>query len=113
MNCKLTKSELIYQMMELINQTEDLTRDEKYWIIEFLERFVEKSLPEDNKLQNKIHRILLQRDAEEFKEAYPDLYKRARKELDLEIAQKMKEDGQNLSLISRVTELSLEEVEKL
>ena len=113
MDSKLTKSELIYQIIELINQTEDLTKDEKYWIMEFLERFAEKSLPEDSELQKKIHRILLRRDVEELKELYPDLFKRARKELDFEIAQRMKEYGKDTSVISHFTELSIKEIEML
>ncbi len=45
--------------------------------------------------------------------AYKELVSKGREEREIEIAQKMIQEGLNLQVITKVTDLSLEEIEKI
>ena len=137
MKSKLTKSELILKISELTNQVPGLSDEELYEIKLFQKAFMKKFIPNDDKLKKEIEKMISLTDIEAMKEIFPKESEQLGKEREkigiqkgreqgmekgmekgklkekIKTAENMKKEDMDISIIAKITGLSLEEIEKL
>ena len=137
MKSKLTKSELLLKISELTNQVPGLSDEELYEIKLFQKAFMKKFIPNDDKLKKEIEKMISLTDIEAMKEIFPKESEQLGKEREkigiqkgreqgiqkgmekgklkekIKTAENMKKEDMDISIIAKITGLSLEEIEKL
>ena len=127
MKSKLTKSELLLKISELTNQAPGLSDEELYEIKLFQKAFMKKFIPKDDKLKKEIEKMISLTDIEAMKKIFPKESQQLAKESEKKgrekgigegkekiiIAVKMKKEQIDTALISKITGLDIEEIEKL
>lgn len=121
MESSLTKSQFLLKISELSNQVEGITDKEISSIESFQELFLDRYVSDDDEFKPELERKLIQKEVDLLWELYPngarELWeigvKEAREEVRIKAARNMKKLGDNVLDISKLTCLSIEEIEKL
>lgn len=125
MKSNLTKSELLLKISELTNQVKGLSDDEIFEIKLFQRAYMDKFISDDDKLKGDIEKMISIAELDAMMELYPEASKELMEDSKeegivigiekgvIKTARNMKEIGYNVLDISKVTGLSIEEIEKL
>ena len=129
MKSKLSKSELLLKIAELTNHVEGLSSEEIYEIKVFQKAFMEKFISDEDELREEIDKMISITAMKEMKQIFPKETQKIMKESEekgiekgiekgmekrnWELAKNMKKEDIDTLTISKITGLSLEEIEKL
>ena len=129
MKSKLTKSELLLKSSALTNKVEGLTEEEIREIKIFQKAFMKKFISDDDELKGEIDKMISISELELLKELFPEethnVFEEGKVEgkvegmedgmeiRSVEIAKNMKNYGNDYEYISKISGLSLEDIEKI
>ena len=125
MKSKLTKSELLLKIAKLTNQVEGLSNEEIHEIKVFQKAFMKKFISDDDELKKEIEKMISIPDMEAMKQIFPKESEQLSKEKEkigmekgkmeekIKTALNMKNEQMNTEMISKITGLNPEEIEKL
>ena len=125
MNSELSKSELLLKIAKLTNQVKGLSDEEIYEIKVFQKAFMKKFISDDDKLKKEIEKMISIPDMEAMKQIFPKESEQLSKEKEkigmekgkmeekIKTALNMKNEQMNTEMISKITGLNPEEIEKL
>ena len=133
MNSELSKSELLLKIAKLTNQVKGLSDEEIYEIKVFQKAFMKKFISDDDELKKEIEKMISIPDMEAMKQIFPKESEQLSKEKEkigmekglekglekgkmeekIKTALNMKNEQMNTEMISKITGLNPEEIEKL
>ena len=125
MNSELSKSELLLKIATLTNQVKGLSDEEIYEIKVFQKAFMKKFISDDDELKKEIEKMISIPDMEAMKQIFPKESEQLSKEKEkigmekgkmeekIKTALNMKNEQMNTEMISKITGLNPEEIEKL
>ena len=129
MNSELSKSELLLKIAKLTNQVKGLSDEEIYEIKVFQKAFMKKFISDDDELKKEIEKMISIPDIEAMKQIFPKESEQLSKEKEkigmekglekgkmeekIKTALNMKNEQMNTEMISKITGLNPEEIEKL
>ena len=133
MNSELSKSELLLKIAKLTNQVKGLSDEEIYEIKVFQKAFMKKFISDDDELKKEIEKMIPIPDMEAMKQIFPKESEQLSKEKEkigmekglkkglekgkmeekIKTALNMKNEQMNTEMISKITGLNPEEIEKL
>ena len=137
MNSELSKSELLLKIATLTNQVKGLSDEEIYEIKVFQKAFMKKFISDDDELKKEIEKMISIPDIEAMKQIFPKESEQLSKEKEkigmekglkkglekglekgkmeekIKTALNMKNEQMNTEMISKITGLNPEEIEKL
>ena len=125
MNSELSKSELLLKIAKLTNQVKGLSDEEIYEIKVFQKAFMKKFISDDDELKKEIEKMISIPDMEAMKQIFPKESEQLSKEKEkigmekgkmeekIKTALNMKNEQMNTEIISKITGLNPEEIEKL
>ena len=126
---ELSKSELLLKIAKLTNQVKGLSDEEIYEIKVFQKAFMKKFISDDDELKKEIEKMISIPDMEAMKQIFPKESEQLSKEKEkigmekglekgkmeekIKTALNMKNEQMNTEMISKITGLNPEEIEKL
>ena len=137
MNSELSKSELLLKIAKLTNQVKGLSDEEIYEIKVFQKAFMKKFISDDDELKKEIEKMISIPDMEAMKQIFPKESEQLSKEKEkigmekglkkglekglekgkmeekIKTALNMKNEQMTTEMISKITGLNPEEIEKL
>ena len=125
MNSELSKSELLLKIAKLTKQVKGLSDEEIYEIKVFQKAFMKKFISDDDELKKEIEKMISIPDMEAMKQIFPKESEQLSKEKEkigmekgkmeekIKTALNMKNEQMNTEMISKITGLNPEEIEKL
>ena len=120
MNSELSKSELLLKIAKLTNQVKGLSDEEIYEIKVFQKAFMKKFISDDDELKKEIEKMISIPDMEAMKQIFPKESEQLSKEKEKIGMEKGLEKGKmeekiktTTEMISKITGLNPEEIEKL
>ena len=133
MNSELSKSELLLKIAKLTKQIKGLSDEEIYEIKVFQKAFMKKFISDDDELKKEIEKMISIPDMEAMKQIFPKESEQLSKEKEkigmekglekglekgkmeekIKTALNMKNEQMNTEMISKITGLNPEEIEKL
>ena len=125
MNSELSKSELLLKIAKLTNQVKGLSDEEIYEIKVFQKAFMKKFISDDDELKKEIEKMIPIPDMEAMKQIFPKESEQLSKEKEkigmekgkmeekIKTALNMKNEQMTTEMISKITGLNPEEIEKL
>ena len=125
MNSELSKSELLLKIATLTNQVKGLSDEEIYEIKVFQKAFMKKFISDDDELKKEIEKMISIPDMEAMKQIFPKESEQLSKEKEkigmekgkmeekIKTALNMKNEQMTTEMISKITGLNPEEIEKL
>ena len=129
MNSELSKSELHLKIAKLTKQVKGLSDEEIYEIKVFQKAFMKKFISDDDELKKEIEKMISIPDMEAMKQIFPKESEQLSKEKEkigmekglkkgkmeekIKTALNMKNEQMNTEMISKITGLNPEEIEKL
>ena len=133
MKSELSKSELLLKIAKLTKQVKGLSDEEIYEIKVFQKAFMKKFISDDDELKKEIEKMISIPDMEAMKQIFPKESEQLSKEKEkigmekglekglekgkmeekIKTALNMKNEQMNTEMISKITGLNPEEIEKL
>ena len=129
MKSKRSKSELLLKIAKLTKQVKGLSDEEIYEIKVFQKAFMKKFISDDDELKKEIEKMISIPDMEAMKQIFPKESEQLSKEKEkigmekglekgkmeekIKTALNMKNEQMNTEMISKITGLNPEEIEKL